>query len=140
MTPHPAVNETAYGTVETVTEVATGDSKTKTDGSSKAKNDTEMAVRDYFSDIPVMIQIARCESQFRHTLADGTILRGKVDPRDMGVMQINTGFHAAEAKQLGLDLSDIHDNMAFARHLYEKQGTQPWKASSQCWNSSVAMR
>jgi ribonuclease D len=102
--------------------------------------DTEAAVRQYFSDIPVMIQVARCESTFRHTLADGTVLKGAVDGRDTGVMQINTGFHAATAKSMGLDLTILHDNMAYARHLYETQGTSPWSASRSCWGNTLALR
>lgn len=100
--------------------------------------DTEAIVREYFADIPVMIQVARCESTFRHTLADGSVLTGKVDPADTGVMQINKRYHAAAAEKLGLDLHDIYDNMAYARHLYEEQGTQPWSASSPCWSRTLA--
>ena len=99
---------------------------------------TESVVREYFADIPVMIQIARCESTFRHTLADGTVLRGYVDSRDTGVMQINTGYHGVTADTLGLDLEDIYDNMAYARYLYERQGTQPWSASRPCWGRTLA--
>lgn len=101
---------------------------------------TESAVRQYFSDVPVMVQVARCESQFRHTLADGTVLRGVVDGRDTGVMQINSGYHAATAETLGLDLKDLYDNMAYARHLYETQGTSPWNASRSCWGNTLALR
>lgn len=103
-----------------------------------AYTDTEAAVREYFSDIPVMIQVARCESTFRHTLADGSVLRGKVDSRDTGVMQINTFYHGERADQLGLDLENLYDNMAYARDLYERQGTQPWSASSPCWGRQLA--
>lgn len=101
---------------------------------------TEAAVRAYFSDIPVLVQVARCESHFRHTLADGTVLKGVVDSRDTGVMQINTGYHAAVASSMGLDLTDLNDNMAYARHLYEEQGTQPWNASRPCWGNTLALR
>lgn len=103
-----------------------------------AVTDTEAAVREYFSDIPVLIQVARCESTFRHTLADGSVLRGKVDSRDTGVMQINSYYHGKEAAELGLNLEIFEDNMAYARHLYEKKGTQPWSASSPCWSRSLA--
>lgn len=99
---------------------------------------TEAKVREYFSDIPVLIQVARCESTFRHTAEDGTVLRGKVDSRDIGVMQINTFYHAAEAEKLGLNLENLEDNMAYARFLYERQGTQPWSASSSCWGRTLA--
>lgn len=102
--------------------------------------DTETAVREYFADIPVMIEIARCESTFRHTLADGTVLYGVVDNDDTGVMQINKRYHLATATELGLDLYDLTDNMAYARYLYDKQGTQPWSASAPCWHPHLAMR
>lgn len=100
---------------------------------------TEDIVRDYFSDIPVLVQVARCESTFRHTLADGSVLKGKVDSADTGVMQINKRYHGAKAKELGLNLENIYDNMAYARHLYETQGVQPWSASAPCWDRTVAM-
>lgn len=100
--------------------------------------DTEATVREYFSDIPIMIEVARCESTFRHTLKDGSVLKGRVDKRDIGVMQINTYYHGNTAASLGLDLEDIQDNMEYARTLYERQGTQPWKASSPCWGKALA--
>lgn len=103
-----------------------------------ALSNTEAEVRKYFSDIPVMIQVARCESQFRHTLADGSVLRGKVDNRDTGVMQINSYYHGTTAANLGFDITNLQDNMAYARYLYEKQGIQPWRASSACWGATLA--
>lgn len=85
-----------------------------------------------------MIQVARCESTFRHILADGSVLRGIVDKDDTGVMQINKRYHGARAVELGLDLHDLEDNMAFARALYNEQGTRPWNASAPCWNRTLA--
>jgi len=105
---------------------------------SKAQS-AEDAVRSYFKDIPVMIQIARCESTFRHIMADGSVLRGVVDGADTGVMQINKRYHLTTATKMGLNLDDIQDNMAYARYLYERQGTQPWNASSPCWGQTLAM-
>jgi hypothetical protein len=125
------VTDTAYGHIATEDQVATVEQTT---------SDTEDAVRSYFSDIPVMIQIARCESTFRHTLADGSVLQGVVDSDDTGVMQINKRYHSKRASQLGLDLHDLYDNMAFARDLYERQGTKPWSASAPCWSHTIAMR
>jgi hypothetical protein len=85
-----------------------------------------------------MIQVARCESTFRHTLADGSVLRGKVDSRDTGVMQINSFYHSKAAAGLGLNLEILEDNLQYARSLYLKQGTQPWSASAPCWGKSLA--
>ncbi len=100
--------------------------------------DTERIVRSYFKDIPVLIEVARCESTFRHTLEDGSVLKGVVDPADTGVMQINKRYHQKTAAAMSLDLEDIYHNMAYARHLYETQGTQPWSASAPCWNRTLA--
>ncbi|USN87892.1 MAG: hypothetical protein H6779_00410 [Candidatus Nomurabacteria bacterium] len=101
--------------------------------------DTELIVRSYFKDDPVMIQIARCESGFRHTLTDGSVLQGRVDPADTGVMQINKRYHEKTAASMQLDLDNIYDNMAYAQYLYDTQGTRPWSASAPCWNGHVAM-
>lgn len=102
------------------------------------RSDTEAVVREYFKDIPVLSEIARCESHFRHTLPDGTILKGKVDSADTGVMQINKRYHGKKAAELDLNLENLDDNLAYARYLYEKQGTKPWKASSACWSNTLA--
>lgn len=128
---------TGYGAVEN-TDTAYGKIETEMTAVTDKAADTEEIVRQYFADIPVMIQVARCESTFRHTLADGTVLRGKVDDRDVGVMQINTFYHGESAEQMNLDLEDIYDNMAYARDLYERQGTQPWSASAPCWSRTLA--
>ena len=96
-------------------------------------SNTESLVRDYFQDVPVMAEIARCESGFRHTLSDGSVLRGRVDSADTGVMQINKRYHQATANAMGLNLENIYDNMAYARHLYETQGLRPWNSSAPCW-------
>ena len=103
-----------------------------------ASAETESIVRSYFSDIPVMIEIARCESGFRHTLSDGSTLTGRVDSADTGVMQINKRYHQSTANAMDLNLENIYDNMAYARHLYEAQGLQPWRSSSNCWNRTLA--
>jgi hypothetical protein len=100
---------------------------------SQPTSNTESIVRDYFSDIPVMAEVARCESGFRHTLSDGSVLSGRVDSADTGVMQINKRYHLSAASAMNLNLDNIYDNMAYARHLYETQGVQPWASSAYCW-------
>ena len=128
VTPIP---ESAYGHIESKEERATVRTTSE-------PNVTEMAVREYFKDIPVMVSIARCESHFRHTLADGSVLRGEKDSADTGVMQINTRYHGQRALELGLDLQSLEDNLAYARTLYQKQGTKPWNSSAPCWNRTLA--
>jgi hypothetical protein len=99
---------------------------------------TEAIVRSYFRDLPIMIEIARCESTFRHYLADGSVLRGRVDRDDTGVMQINQRYHHGYAAALGLNLEDIYHNLVYARYLYETEGTRPWNASAPCWRRTLA--
>lgn len=123
--------ETAYGSIAVDGGVVTLREVMST------KN-TEAIVRSYFRDIPIMVEVARCESTFRHRLDDGSVLQGHVDPADTGVMQINKRYHLKTATALELDLEDVYDNMAYARYLYERQGTQPWSASMPCWGGSLA--
>ncbi len=94
---------------------------------------TERYVRQYFKDIPIMIQVARCESTFRHLDDDGEIHRGRVNNADVGVMQINEYYHLETSEKKGLDIYTIEGNTAYARDLYERQGTQPWISSKPCW-------
>jgi hypothetical protein len=95
-------------------------------------------VQTYFADEPIMISIAECESHFHQYDANGSVYRGVVNNLDVGVMQINEHYHSATAKKLGLDLYTIQGNVAYARYLYEKEGTTPWDSSSPCWGKDVA--
>jgi hypothetical protein len=80
-----------------------------------------------------MADIAHCESRFRHLNSEGDIFRGKVNPNDIGVMQINTDYHQDEAAEMGIDIYSLKGNLEYARFLYEKQGTKPWNSSRPCW-------
>jgi len=98
----------------------------------------EEYVRNYFSDIPVMVEIARCESRFRQYDKNGEVLRGEKNKLDRGVMQINEHYHIETSKKLGYDISTIEGNTSYARALFEKYGVRPWKSSFPCWGSTVA--
>lgn len=94
---------------------------------------TEQYIRQYFKDIPIMISIAKCESRFRQLDPDGEILRGVVNKKDVGVMQINEHYHLDQSIEKNYDIYTIEGNTAYARELYEKQGTRPWNYSKACW-------
>jgi hypothetical protein len=100
----------------------------------------EKHIERYFTDIPVMKGIAFCESRFRHFDSDGNVLRGDIEPSDIGVMQINEYFHGRKAQVMGIDLYDFGGNLIYARYLYEKEGTEPWKSSKKCWGSQLATK
>ena len=94
---------------------------------------TEDYVRKYFSDTPIMIAIAKCESHFRQLDPDGEIHRGVANPSDVGVMQINEFYHGIEAVKANYNIYTLEGNTTFARALYEKEGTDPWNSSKVCW-------
>ena len=94
---------------------------------------TEQYVRGYFSDIPIMIQVAKCESHFRQLDSDGEIHRGVANPADVGVMQINEYYHLDMSVRENYDIYTVEGNTAYARQLYEDKGTQPWASSKACW-------
>lgn len=93
----------------------------------------EQYVREYFSENPILAEIAKCESTFRQYSSTGEVIKGKVNKSDVGVMQINKYYHLKQAEKLGYDLHTIEGNMAYAKLLYDKEGTRPWNASSKCW-------
>ena len=94
---------------------------------------TEQYVKEYFRDIPIMIAIAKCESTFRHLDKKGEVNRGRVNRSDVGVMQINEYYHLDQAEKKDINIYTIEGNMAYARDLYERQGTRPWASSKPCW-------
>lgn len=102
----------------------------------------EAYVREYFKDTPILSEIAKCESTFRQFDKNGDPLKGETNKGDIGVMQINKYYHEEDASKLGLDIYTLDGNLAFAKHLYEKYGSDPWVSSSKCWKrySQVAMK
>lgn len=84
-------------------------------------------VEAVFWDAPVMVAVANCESGFTHYLPSGDIIWSHTN--DGGVMQINLAAHQRRMESLGLDITDINDNLNFARMLYDEQGKHPWVCS-----------
>ena len=82
----------------------------------------------------ILERIAYCESGGKQFNTDGTLIRGKINPLDVGKFQINLYYHEDEARQLGYDLLTLEGNTAYALHLYEREGTAPWNWSKPCWN------
>ncbi len=93
----------------------------------------EQYVRDYFVDEPILAEIAKCESRFRHINRNGTVVRGELTPQDVGIMQINEFYHEERAEKLGFNLHTLDGNLAYAKWLYTKEGTVPWRSSGKCW-------
>ena len=107
-------------------------------GSLLSSSTIQEKVKSFYLKTPVLISIARCESTFRQFDDAGNILRGKTNKKDIGIMQINEKYHASRAKALGLDLYTLEGNLAYAKVLYDEQGTTPWISSFDCWGRPIA--
>jgi hypothetical protein len=83
---------------------------------------------------PVMQRIAQCESRNQHFTKDGQVVRGKWNPHDMGLFQINTVVWGKKAEELGYDLRTQEGNEQMARYLFENYGSVPWQSSAKCWS------
>lgn len=99
----------------------------------------EKYLRRIFADDPILVDIARCESNFKQFDKDGNVIHGIANKADVGVMQINKKYHAETAEKLGLDLYTVNGNVAYAKYLYDEQGSQPWSASQKCWSIGNAV-
>src|ERR1035437_4579639 len=99
----------------------------------------EKYIKIEYADTPILIAIAQCESSFRQFNPDGTVVRGKVNSHDVGVMQINETYWLGKSKSLGDDIYTIEGNAAYAKYLYDNKGTDPWSSSSKCWAQSAPL-
>lgn len=104
---------------------------------SQAQLAMKAEIETYYADTPILAEIAFCESSYRQLDRNGNVIRGIVDNDDVGVMQINLRYHGVAAEKLGFDLHTVEGNVAYAKYLYARQGTKPWKASEPCWGSSI---
>ncbi len=98
--------------------------------------DIESYLHEQYFDAPILIEIARCESEFRQFDKNGNIVRGRANPDDVGVMQINEFYHSETARKMGINLKTTEGNVAYGKYLYSKYGTSPWSASEPCWSKS----
>ncbi len=127
----------ASSTQAAVNEMATtSDERKITKRLTNPNRTVESTVKVYFKDIPIMAEIAKCESHFRQFEKDGSIFRGKITAKDVGVMQVNEYYHLKRAQKLGYNIHTIEGNMAYSRLLYTEEGVDPWISSSACWMKS----
>jgi hypothetical protein len=86
----------------------------------------EDAVRFYFADAPVMVDVARCETKFKQYNADGSAYYD-ASRTYIGTFQISEKIHTPRATSMGLNLATLDGNLGYARYLYDTSGTNPWK-------------
>lgn len=95
-----------------------------------AEKVVEVPIAIKFDDIPMLVKICKAESGGGHQFkANGNVVRGIVDPSDIGYCQINEAINNDDARKLGYDIYTEEGNKGYAIHLYFTRGTQPWSAS-----------
>lgn len=88
-------------------------------------------------DPELAVSIARCESGWRQFDNSGEVVRGKVNPADVGVFQINETFHLKASRARGYDIYTTRGNIRYAMYLIKKEGSSPWNYSKKCWIGKV---
>ncbi|MEK7179905.1 MAG: transglycosylase SLT domain-containing protein [Patescibacteria group bacterium] len=81
----------------------------------------ELMIEKEFSDVPIMKEIAECESGLDNSAI------GKAKER--GLFQVHPIWFST-MKKLGIDLNTVRGNIKGARHILETQGLSAWT----CWN------
>lgn len=72
-----------------------------------------------------MVEVVRCESNFRQFDVDGTTLISSTT--DVGVMQINLKTWLKKSQQMGLDiLNSEDDNIKMGLYILKVQGISAW--------------
>jgi hypothetical protein len=128
---------TSTNPIDVVTSKTVETKVSQTVSNPKKVKTVEERVSEYFKDSPIMTKVAWCESRNRQFDKDGSVFRGKVNNDDVGVMQVNTYYHESTAKKMGLDLMTLEGNLAYAKYLYEREGTTPWNSSKPCWGKNL---
>jgi len=88
---------------------------------------------DAFVGYKTLKRICECESNLTHYNEKGSILRGRENRDDVGICQINRRYHGEDAEALNMNIYTKEGNIAFAKYLYDKYGTDPWIWSKKCW-------
>lgn len=75
-----------------------------------------------------MIDTISRESGFIHFNPDGSVLQGKINPRDRGLHQINLDESADEIKEANCYVEELNCNFKVALLIYKKHGLKKWNA------------
>ncbi len=85
------------------------------------------------------LKIAKCESDLRqYDPETGDVLRGKQNPQDVGVFQINEKYHLEKSRELGFNIYTIKGNVEYGLWLMKNGGRQHWDYSRPCWSKASA--
>ncbi len=83
---------------------------------------------------PMLAKICKAESGNRQFNSKGTVLRGAVNPSDIGFCQINEPTWNDKAMELGYNIYTEKGNKDMALYIFNHQGTDPWNSSKANWS------
>jgi hypothetical protein len=90
-----------------------------------------------FRELPIELQlISFCESGARQHYNNGKLVVGPF--KEIGIFQIHP-IHFKKALKMGYNIYDPNGNMAFALHLFNRNGLSDWFASKRCWSKHLAL-
>ena len=91
----------------------------------------EIPIREF---PPMLMKICKAESGLRQFNKDGSVLRGRVNPSDVGFCQINEPIWNDTARKLGYDIYTEQGNKDMAMYIYLNFGSDPWNSSKTGWS------
>ena len=103
-----------------------------------SKADAEILEIEPVKQIPLeLYYVALCESGNRQFDDEGNVIRGKLNPNDIGRWQINETYNGQQARELGYDIYTDEGNYLMAMYLYRKNGLSDWGWSKSCWEPLI---
>ena len=97
----------------------------------------EVLAEKYGVDSNLALHISQCESELRQYNENGTVLRGRENPQDVGLFQINEFYHLQDSQKLGFNIYTAKGNIEYAMYIMERDGTRHWTYSKPCWGKRV---
>ncbi len=82
---------------------------------------------------PILTKICFAESGGKQFNKNGSVVRGKTTPSDIGYCQIAETIWNDKARELGYDIYTLEGNKGFALWLFNHYGSEPWYLSKHNW-------
>ena len=86
----------------------------------------EITIREVIDTYPDLEWVMKCESNFRQ-FDKGKVLRGKINPYDVGIFQINEIVWGRKAKELGYDIYTLEGNLLMGVFIFDTYGINQWE-------------
>lgn len=99
-----------------------------------------LSSHEYGVDTDNALRIAKCESGLRQYNEEGNLLRGKQNPADAGIFQINENYHLKQSQTQNFDIHSTQGNIEYAMWLMKKEGNRHWNWSKPCWGKEGPLK